>query len=489
MTPIQKKRLEKAAADAEAKAKEAMARLAASKEDEAVVIDLKQSCKDNYHGFWHDDLYPHLGHTDKRGAFIKKNRSSLKILIAHFIKANLRYSTGDRNCYLDNTKLTVQNVINIQHKLIDFLHGDDLKYKEIEDACMSAALDNPYDRVKDYFLSLDPINKETNHLTTTLLDCFGAERTPINQAIFQKFFVSGVARALNPGCYIEGTLILFGPQASAKSFACMTVAPITDTYFGDFIDITNTQKATQTLQGKFLVEFSELASLNPKTVEDIKNWLTRKEDTYVEKYANIPTNVQRQFVCIGTTNAATPLNDVSGNRRFWVVKVGEHINIAKLQEIKDEIWYEAYQLYQKWIQPEYRQKYFPRDPWVLTPKEQELLSISNKDFEVPSSATDWLKQNFGSFKCDKDGFVKYSDIKMAISQIERVSDARLSNLLVLELRCKHKRLSDGAYYQYKTDDKVIDKPIAKTDEEIDQMEKEVEEFKSFKNQKVRVDHE
>lgn len=418
-------------------------------------IDWKALCLEQYH-FWDDRLGRYLRATKKNGktsVSIEVNRDSLMIVLDIMIDQNqidpLRYSVGDGNIYLNKVMLQPFDVVNIQHKLLKSLGGK-ITQREVEEACLSAAYENKFDRVEDFFVNLNPENKDTNHLENWLSEVFGAEDTIINRVIAKKFMVSAVARAMNPGCYVEGTLILYGEQAAGKSQACMYLAPFEDTYFGDFIDITNTQKATQTLKGKFIVEFSELASLNPKTVEDIKNWLTRKEDTYVAKYSNIPTNVPRQFVCIGTTNAAAPLNDPSGNRRFWVVKVGEP-NIKRLREIKEELWYEALCQWEKWMQPEYRDTLGTNDPWVLTKEERQLLAVSNKEFEVPSSISDWLKQNFNSLIHDNAGYVKYSDIKNTISKMERISDSRLANILVLELGCESRRMADGSYYKYPFD--------------------------------------
>lgn len=406
-------------------------------------VNCKEMCIAKY-GFYHPDFNFIV---KKDTVIIKVNSLSLQRVVGMLKGIEpLRYCTGDRTIYIGDRRIEDLDIDVIQQHLIAALKGEKITRADAEDAVRKCAIENKFDRLNDFFMNLDPENKNTNHLDTWLTTCFGVEDTEINRVIGKKFLVSAVARAMEPGCYVEGTLILYGAQGTGKSASCMSLAPIKDLYFGDIIDITNTQKACQTLQGKFMVEFSELASLNPKTIEDIKGWLTRKEDVYVAKYSNTATYVQRQFVCMGTTNSPTPLNDPSGNRRFWVVKVDD-INLSHIRKIKDELWYEALQTYKMWTTEKYRQICFPRDPWVMTAKENDLLSISNKDFEVSSSITDWLKQNFAGFPSDYDGWTKYSDIKAAVSKFERVSDQRLSNILRLELGCDHRKISIGSQYR------------------------------------------
>ena len=411
-------------------------------------IDFKELCLKKY-GFWHEDFNFNVS---GKKVSIKVNMLSLQRIInmLQYVKdkGGLRFSTGDNLAYLGSERLSTSHIFDIQQHLIHALKGENIVQQQVERACSAAARENKFDRLREYFENLQQSSGK-NYIENWLQTCFGVEDTEINRIIGKKWLVSAVARALEPGCYAEGVLVLSGGQAKGKTSACKALSPFPDAYFGDFVDITNTQKSAQTLQGKFLVEFAELSSMNSRTIEDIKNWITRTSDTYIEKYSNLSSIVERQFICLGTTNAPTPLNDPSGNRRWWAVYVGD-INIERIVSIRDELWAEALEIYMDWSKDPLRVS-CKRDPWVLTEKEREMLATSNKDFETPCSVTDWLRQNIHDyFTTDSFGWIKFSDIKKAVSKLERIGDLKLSNILTLELGCTSKRRSDGVYYKHPT---------------------------------------
>ena len=57
------------------------------------------------------------------------------------------------------------------------------------------------------------------------------------------------------------------------------------------------------MSGYFIIEFSEmLATMNAKSVEDIKSFLSRQKETYKVPYERQAKDRLRQCVFIGTTN-------------------------------------------------------------------------------------------------------------------------------------------------------------------------------------------
>src|SRR3546814_20606931 len=57
-------------------------------------------------------------------------------------------------------------------------------------------------------------------------------------------------------------------------------------------------------------------------------------------YARLPGIVPRQCVIFGTTNSERYLRDLTGNRRFWPVRV-DGFDLPRLRADVDQLWAEA----------------------------------------------------------------------------------------------------------------------------------------------------
>jgi predicted P-loop ATPase len=57
-------------------------------------------------------------------------------------------------------------------------------------------------------------------------------------------------------------------------------------------------------------------------------------------YGRLATEVPRQFIIIGTTNSYAYLEDSTGNRRFWPVRI-EHFDVEWVKASREQLWAEA----------------------------------------------------------------------------------------------------------------------------------------------------
>jgi putative DNA primase/helicase len=93
--------------------------------------------------------------------------------------------------------------------------------------------------------------------------------------------------------------------------------------------------------------------------------------------------VQRSTVFCGTTNHSGYLKDPSGNRRFWVVKCGESLNVEGIRTNRDQLWAEARVLFEQ------------GEPWHLSREEDALMREQHADrneIEPWEESVDaWLK--------------------------------------------------------------------------------------------------
>ena len=84
-------------------------------------------------------------------------------------------------------------------------------------------------------------------------------------------------------------------------------------------------------------------------VETIKSFITRTDDKYRQSYGIAVENHPRSCIIVGTTNSDSGfLRDITGNRRFWPVRVngGTTLHPWDLKDA-DQLWAEAIYYYQQ----------------------------------------------------------------------------------------------------------------------------------------------
>ena len=81
--------------------------------------------------------------------------------------------------------------------------------------------------------------------------------------------VSAVARAFEPGCKADHTVLIEGAQGIGKSSGLRALAG-NAAWFADELADVGTKDAAQGLRGKWIIELSELGALRRSEVENIK---------------------------------------------------------------------------------------------------------------------------------------------------------------------------------------------------------------------------
>jgi len=211
---------------------------------------------------------------------------------------------------------------------------------DVRSGCEQVALERRYHPVEDYLNSLkwDGV-KRLEHAPEDLL---GAARTPLNSAIFKRFMVSAIARALNPGCKVDTVLILVGAQGRRKSTFFEELAGAW--FVNTAVDIQD-KDSLQVLRTAWIYEWAELEMLRrAKDVGAAKAFLSSRIDTYRASYGHYVEDVPRGCVIVGTVNPEEFLTDDTGNRRFWPLRVG-HIELERVRELRDQLWAEAAELF------------------------------------------------------------------------------------------------------------------------------------------------
>lgn len=363
---------------------------------------------------------------------ILPNLSNYKNIILEK-RSSLRMNVLDGAIYLGDRKMINKDKYDILEMLILEMNGRNIKPNEAEQSIIMAASERSFNPLKEYLDRL--IHQDTNYLDSYLIDICGVIDTPINRIIGRKWLISAVARIAKPGSYVEGALILSGEQGCGKTRFFKTICPDEKYYFGDEIDLGNTQKMSQSISGALIIELAELSSMRKSDIETVKRTLTAQEDIFVPKYSNFNEIRPRMCVFGGSTNDCEFLMDQTGNRRFWCVAVGK-INTDKLEKIKEALWAEAYRAYQL------------GESWVLNDKERKLLDDANKDFEIIDPLAEKLKENIDRYAGKEEWrAIELDEMARALDPTYRAKDwTRITKIMVNKLGFKKTKKELGQIY-------------------------------------------
>ncbi len=200
----------------------------------------------------------------------------------------------------------------------------------------------------DYFNNL--VWDKTPRLDTWLTYYLGAEKQDAEylRLVGSKWIMAVVARALTPGIKFDNVLILEGAQGTKKTSAFEVLATFNNENFflefsGDFMK----KDSLETMQGKVIVEMSELSSVRKSEVEDTKAFISRRIDEYRPSYGRSTITRPRYFILGGSTNKVGQeyLEDDTGARRIWPVECGDLIDLDSLRRDQPQLYAEALHRY------------------------------------------------------------------------------------------------------------------------------------------------
>ena len=231
---------------------------------------------------------------------------------------------------------------------IDELYGS-FSQRNYEIAIAKVADERIYHPIRDMFDNLPPWDGE-ERVERLIIDHLGAEDTPYVRAVTRKMLCAAYQRVYHPGIKFDYILVLNGPQGIGKS---TFISKIGGRWYSDSLAISdmNDKTAAEKLQGYWIQEIPEMAGMKKADLERVKAFISRQDDNFRASFGRRVTPHPRQCVFFGTTNSEKGyLRDITGNRRFWNVRVsgkGEKKPWTMDQALVDQVWAEVKEIAEK----------------------------------------------------------------------------------------------------------------------------------------------
>lgn len=210
--------------------------------------------------------------------------------------------------------------------------------------------DRRFHPVRNYLNAL-PEWDRVPRVDSIFIKCLQADDSKYVRAVTRKTLVAAVTRIYHPGTKFDTVPVLDGAQGIGKSTMWKSLAG--DEYFSDALSLTDMddKSGAEKLQGFWIIEIGELAGMKKADIEKVKSFLSTSDDKYRPSYGKVVESHPRQCVVVATVNGEHGyLRDITGNRRFWIVKCRQTENAVRWKitpEERDQIWAEAKYYYEQ----------------------------------------------------------------------------------------------------------------------------------------------
>jgi len=261
---------------------------------------------------------------------------------------------------------------------------------EGEFAKLAGRYNNPKDRLRDI---LSKVEYEDND---------GRSRAVYHE-IMEVFFTRAslhTFRSFGEGPIPNDLVPVFvGQQGTGKSRFCRYLAM----YERLFVDLgarnvaLGTPDSIRLIGGRLIVELSEMSVYSKTEVSVVKSFISQTVDSFRQLFERGMTMVPRTANLMGTTNEAKFLKDMTGNRRFFPIRVKkiDHNWLYAHQELIEETW--AFY----WNQANKA----PKDFWLeLSVPAKEFFDQENQQAMEGGYIIDLIEKGF--FEVEKDAYVR-----------------------------------------------------------------------------------
>lgn len=207
----------------------------------------------------------------------------------------------------------------------------------LSEAIHSIALSHKYHPVMDYLNSLtwDGVPRVENFLHTF----FSADNTVYTRFVSKMLLCAAIKRVTIPGIKYDYLVILEGDQGIGKSRGIQALG---GKWFSEITLYEHDKDLIDKMQGKWILEVSELDVFKKRDIESLKAFLGIGVDRVRMAYARNTSNYPRQCIFIASYNpdGMGYLRDFTGNRRFLPVTCG-NVDVEGIEMNRDQLFAEA----------------------------------------------------------------------------------------------------------------------------------------------------
>jgi predicted P-loop ATPase len=240
----------------------------------------------------------------------------------------------------------------------------------------AVAHENTTNVMRDAFQRLGAQYDGGQRLDTWLIDYCQVEDTELHRVFGARWLTGIVARVFQPGCQFDSVLSLEGPEQGEGKTSLLRLLAGHPDFYCSFTGKMNDKDSLMKLRGKLIVEFAEGIATRRAEQDEQKEFITRYDDEYRDPYGRLMRKHKRQFGLAATTNSYHYLNDPSGARRTWPVRVGD-IDLDGLKQVLPLIWGEAVV------------RYLARHRWHIGKDEPLLIGMQKETAEERREKHPW----------------------------------------------------------------------------------------------------
>ena len=265
------------------------------------------------------------------------NEHNVKLVIESNYNGRIWYDEFRCKKMFDNRPVTDWDYFTLLSYFQGELEVHQMTKYVIESGVKSHCTEHRKNPVKEYFENLEWDGQA--RIKNFMHQAYGTPLTAYSTEASKNFFLALMARVLTPGCKFDQMLVLEGKQGIRKSTSLREL--VGAEFYWDCSEPMGSKDFLRGLKGKMIIELSELNSIVKTDNEMVKKTLSCEVDEYVEKYQTENVIIPRTCVFVGTTNESEYLKDVTGNRRFWPIKVTKEVDIEYVKANREQLFAEA----------------------------------------------------------------------------------------------------------------------------------------------------
>jgi predicted P-loop ATPase len=328
----------------------------------------------------------------------------------------LRFDEATQNFYLGRDKFALE--FAKMTLSIDFGLPIKSGKEDVMDICVRLAQRNAFNSITDY---LDHCKKtaKPNDLWDLAARFFGTG-SALHQIYLKKWLIAAVARAYEPGCKADDTLILQGHQGQRKSSFFQALVPNKEWFNANGLKGGKiSDDEVRTAHRVWLIECPEIDKTFKKACSsELKAFMTLQFEWLRPLYAKLPVQLNRRSLMAGTTNELEFFTDETGNRRYWVIPViPKQIDVSWLIENRDSIWAGAVAAYEAGEQ------------WYLTREEETLQHEENRNYQREHPWQAAIEFYVDSLNEITIGEIMFDALKLSLDKVGRSEQMQVSGII------------------------------------------------------------